>query len=146
MLESDEEGMNHSYMATEENFQILKRLESENRIIPLVGDFAGDRALRAIGKYLKLHGATVGAFYTSNVEFYLFQTDDWKKFFGNVSSMPLDENSTFIRSYFNSSRDLLPHLATRARSTTILGSMVQLMDAFNAGEIRVYGDVIRRSH
>jgi hypothetical protein len=146
MLESDQEGMSHSYMATEDNFQILKRLESENRIIPLVGDFAGDSALRAIGKYLKLHGATVGAFYTSNVEFYLFQTDDWKKFFGNVASMPLDDDSTFIRAYFNSSRDPLPHQPTRARSTTILGNMEELVDAFNAGEIRVYGDVIRRSH
>ena len=49
---------------------------------------------------LRLAGsiATVAAFYTSNVEFYLFQSEDWRRFFGNVSRMPLDETSTFIRS------------------------------------------------
>src|SRR5207247_643307 len=32
MLETDEEGEHHSYLASEENFQVVKHLELENRI------------------------------------------------------------------------------------------------------------------
>src|SRR5439155_7410612 len=41
MLEFDQEGEHRSYMASEENFQTVKQLEVENRIIPIVGDFSG---------------------------------------------------------------------------------------------------------
>ena len=60
--------------------------------MPVVGNFAGPKALRAIGAYLRQHNATVSAFYTSNVEMYLFQQgDDWKKFYGNVATLPVTE-------------------------------------------------------
>jgi hypothetical protein len=51
-----------------------------------------------VGKYLKDKGATVSAFYLSNVEQYLYQDGLWNRFCGNVASLPLDEKSTFIRS------------------------------------------------
>ena len=41
------------------------------------------------------------AFYTSNVEQYLFQNDAWQRYYTNVSTLPIDNNSTFIRAYFN---------------------------------------------
>ena len=94
-------GTNRSYMASEENFQAMKRIEVENRLVPLVGDFAGEKALRSVGRYVREHGATISTFYTSNVEFYLFQTDDWRKFFNTVSELPMNRESTMIRSYFN---------------------------------------------
>jgi hypothetical protein len=145
MLETDAEGENHSYISSEENFQILKRLQTENRIVPIVGDFAGEKAVRSIGRFLKDHGATVTAFYTSNVEFYLFQTEDWKKFFYNVSSLPLDENSLFIRAYFNNYGFRFPNQASGARSVTLLDSMADLLTAFDRGRIRSYYDVVQRS-
>ena len=145
MLETDEEGENHSYMASEDNFQFLKKLQSENRIVPIVGDFAGEKALRSIGRFLKEHGVTITAFYTSNVEFYLFQSEDWKRFFYNVASMPLDDNSVFIRAYFNNYGFRFPNQASGARSVTLLDNVPDLMAAFQAGRIRSYFDVIRRS-
>jgi hypothetical protein len=145
MLEGDEEGEHHSYMASEENFQIVKRLELENRIIPVVGDFSGEKALDAIGRYLKDHQATVSAFYTSNVEFYLFQSEDWKRFFQNVGGLPLDNNSVFIRAYFNNYGFRFPNQPAGTRSITLLDSMPSLLSAYNRGQIRSYPDVIRRS-
>src|SRR5581483_1333324 len=41
LLETDREGHQQSYLSTEELFQWLKAMESENRLIPIVGDFAG---------------------------------------------------------------------------------------------------------
>jgi hypothetical protein len=66
--------------------------------VPVVGNFAGPTALRAVGAYIREHGATVAAMYLSNVEQYLRQDGIWNIFCANVASMPLDDRSMFIRS------------------------------------------------
>src|SRR4029077_4766327 len=82
------------------NFRFIQHLEKQNLIVPLVGDFAGQKALRTVGRYLKEHDAKVTALYVSNVEQYLFQQgDDWSRFYTNVAMLPMDESSTFIRSF-----------------------------------------------
>src|SRR3982751_1880940 len=48
MLESDGQGGHRSYLATEENYQLLRDLELRNVIVPIVGDFAGPKALRDV--------------------------------------------------------------------------------------------------
>jgi len=98
MVSTDAAGVSRSYLATEENFLFLKRLHSRNLLIPVVGNFGGAKALRAVGKYLKEQNATVAAFYLSNVEQYLSQDGRWPAFCHNVASLPIDEQSTFIRS------------------------------------------------
>jgi hypothetical protein len=98
MIQPDGSGMPRSYLASEESFLFLKDLQSRNMIVPVVGNFGGPKAIRAVGKYLRERGATVTAFYLSNVEQYLTQDGLWTTFCGNVASLPLDETSTFIRS------------------------------------------------
>jgi hypothetical protein len=99
MSMSDPAGNNQSYLASEENFRTIQKLERENRVIPLVGDFAGNKTIVGIGSFLKQHNAPVNVFYLSNVERYLF--DDFahgKQFYSNTASLPLNSSSTFIRS------------------------------------------------
>lgn len=98
MTGTDGAGVMRSYLATEADFAGLKDLQSRNLVVPVVGDFAGPKAIRAIGQYLKARGATVGAFYLSNVEQYLMQAGVWGGFCQNVATLPLDAGSTFIRS------------------------------------------------
>jgi hypothetical protein len=98
MMAQDNAGMARSYLASEESFKVMKDLEERNLIIPVVGNFGGSKALRAVGQYVRDHGATVTAFYLSNVEQYLYQDGIWNNFCANVASMPLDATSTFIRS------------------------------------------------
>jgi hypothetical protein len=98
MTATDAAGVSRSYLATEEGFQLLKDLESRNLVVPVVGDFGGPKAIRAIGTYLKARGATVAAFYLSNVEQYLYQDGKWDAFCRSVATLPLDPSSTFIRS------------------------------------------------
>jgi len=143
MLETDTNGRNHSYLATEENFRVLKKMEEENRIIPLVGDFAGDKALRSLAAYLADHDSSVTAFYTSNVEYYLFQSDDWRKFVNNLSTLPLDNSSTFIRAYFSGLR--FPPQSGGVRPQTLLDNISDFLKAFSQGEIKSYEDVVERS-
>jgi hypothetical protein len=147
MSESDALGTHRSYLATEENYRALRELELNNLIIPIVGDFAGDKALRAVGAYLKQHNATVTAFYTSNVEQYLFQqADDWKHFFANVATLPLDPKSTFIRAVFNYMGFRDPSTGIPGpRSTTMLSPIQDVLKAVDEGKIQTYYDVIQLS-
>lgn len=101
MVENDGKGQNRSFLASEENFLALKELHQKNLLVPVVGNFSGPKALRAVGRYLKEREAIVSAFYLSNVEQYLNQAGTRADFLCNVASMPLDEASTFIRSVRN---------------------------------------------
>jgi hypothetical protein len=145
MIETDGAGIQRSYLANEENYRTLRDLERNNLIVPLVGDFAGDKAIRSVGQYVKDHGATVTAFYTSNVEQYLFQSDDWKKFFTNVSTLPVDTSSTFIRAVFNYTSMQSNSGTPGPRSRTMLASISDQVQAFTGGRIQSYWDVIQTS-
>jgi hypothetical protein len=63
-------GTERTFLASEDSFAFVKTMQRQNLIVPIVGDFAGPKALRAVGAYLKARGATVTAFYVSNVENY----------------------------------------------------------------------------
>jgi hypothetical protein len=101
MTATDDEGVPHSYLNTEDGFRLMKDLETKNLIVPVVGDFAGPKAVRAIGTYLRERGTTVSAFYLSNVEMYLEREMTWGSFCRNVAQLPLDASSVFIRSAFD---------------------------------------------
>jgi hypothetical protein len=97
MVSSDYGGQNRAFLATEENFAIVKDLQSRNMIVPVVGNFGGPSAIRQIAAYLHDRSAVVSAFYVSNVEQYLRQDQLWDAFCANVARLPLDDTSTFIR-------------------------------------------------
>jgi hypothetical protein len=101
MIADDGRGQNRSYLATDENFRVLKNLHVKNLFVPVVGNFAGPKALRSVGRYLRHRGGVVSAFYLSNVEQYLSREGRSYAFCGNVSTLPLDGTSTFIRSIRN---------------------------------------------
>ena len=97
MLATDGAGRPRGYLSSQERFAYLKDLESRNLVVPVVGNFAGPKAIRAVGAYLKQRDATVSAFYLSNVEQYLRLQRGWNTFCANVATLPLDDTSTFIR-------------------------------------------------
>ena len=160
MVQQDGNAVQRSYLATEANFRVVKDLETRNLVIPVVGNFAGPKAIRAVGQYLRDHGATVTAFYASNVEQYLFrQNDDWNKYYENVAMLPLDSTSTFIRSIGAGFRGgppgtTVPPITYTApapsgpfmRLPSVLCSMQGLIEAYRAGKIIGYYDVIGMSH
>jgi hypothetical protein len=98
MTATDASGQTRSFLANEENFRFMKDLETRNLLVPVVGNFAGPKAIRNVGQYLTEKGATVSAFYLSNVEQYLRMDGVWDAFCANVATLPLDQTSRFIRS------------------------------------------------
>jgi hypothetical protein len=99
MVATDAAGLLRGFLANEENFATLKNLETRNLLVPVVGNFAGPKALRAVGGWVKAHNGFVSAFYLSNVEQYLNMDGIWMDFCANASRLPIDESSQFIRSF-----------------------------------------------
>jgi hypothetical protein len=165
MTADDGRGVQRGYLASEEIYQTLRDLEERNLIVPLVGDFAGPKALRSVGRYLDLHHATVSVFYTSNVEQYLFRDDAWHRFYSNVGALPTDARSTFVRAFFNqrgvfripnsqpdpqSGVAPIPPMFSGPgtpgpRSETLLNPISVLLAAFAEGRVSNYADVIELS-
>ena len=96
---TDSAGVPQSFLSTEENYRAVKALHERNLLVPVSGDFAGPKAVRAIGAYLRGHDARVTAFYVSNVEQYLIQDAKAQAFYDNVATLPVDSTSIFIRPY-----------------------------------------------
>lgn len=111
LLETDRSGAPAGAFADEESYALLRRMQQEDRIIPVVGDFAGSHALRAIAEDLKTDDLQVKAFYTSNVEYYLFRGGGFARFVENAASLPWHADALIIRSIF---RGGSPTLAAHA--------------------------------
>ena len=95
----DASGNPRSFLSSEENYLYVRDLHTRNLIVPVSGDFGGPKAIRAIGSWLQSRGAILSAFYVSNVEQYLFQDGKAQAFYDNVSRLPVNEASVFIRPY-----------------------------------------------
>jgi hypothetical protein len=146
ILEKDLTGRQASFLAREEDFQFLKSLEGRNMVIPLVGNLAGEKALKSIATYLRDHGEVVSALYTSNVEFYLMRGAEFQQYARNVATLPRTGQSLIIRSYFNNSWGRNhPQSVPGYYSTQLLQTIDSFAREFNAGGYRSYSDVIGRN-
>ena len=145
MLATDRAGKAVGYLADEEAFQYVRSMEVRDRIVPVVGNVAGDKAVKAIGAYAREHGLKVSAFYLSNVEQYLITRDGgFDEFAANVKTLPRDSTGVIIRSYFG--RFGVAHPLFTPGRGTISASMIERFDSFlkrfQAGEIRSYPDLV----
>ena len=105
LLETGDAGQGaRSFLASENDFRLIQRMQRSNRIIPVVGDFAGEHALRAIGAELRRRDLPVSVFYTSNVEQYLVDPPKWQRWVQNVDALPSNEASLFLRCYLDQGR------------------------------------------
>ena len=141
LLQTDRTGKLQGYLATEELFLWMKKFEAENRLIPIVGDFAGPRAFKAVGAFLKKNGLRVSTFYTSNVEYYLFEDGKWGRYIENVRALPVTSDAVFIRAYFANGL-VHPQNVPGHRSTSLVQSLPEMLREQAAGKIRSYWDVV----
>ena len=143
MVATDAEGVNRGFLSSEQQYGVVRQLQLRNLIVPIVGDFAGPKAVRAVGEYLRDRGAVVSAIYTSNVEQYLFRDPHkWRQYYENVATLPVDSTSTFVRAVFNFGYS---GGGSGARSITMLQPVLDLLKAFREGRIQGYFDVVNMS-
>jgi hypothetical protein len=101
LLGTDGGGRQRNYLASEESFQFIKTMQGRDRIVPVVGNLSGVKALASIARDLGAQGESLSVFYTSNVEFYLERDGTYPKFVANLSRLPRDSRTVVIRSIFN---------------------------------------------
>jgi hypothetical protein len=90
-----------SFLASLEAYDAVRSLALAGRLVPVVGDFGGPHALRAIGEHVERLGEEVTAIYTSNVEYYLLGTPAFDRWVSNVGSLPLGDDALMIRACFH---------------------------------------------
>jgi YD repeat-containing protein len=144
IMETDRDGRHLSYLADEKSFQYVRTMQLNDKIIPVVGNVAGDKAVRAIAAYATEHGLKVSAFYLSNVEQYLMGRDGgFDEYVKNVRALPRDSTSVIIRSYFGRG---MPHPLYVPSAGNVSVSMIEPMNSFlrayAAGELASYSAVV----
>ncbi|MBT8403533.1 MAG: hypothetical protein KJP18_06730 [Gemmatimonadetes bacterium] len=141
----DLDGVAGSYLQRRSDFVYLKALQEANRVIPVVGDLAGPKALAEIGEEVRGRGLSIRAFYTSNVEFYLEGNGSFERFLETVAELPMDDYSVIIRSVFP--QGLVrrhPQAQPGDYSTQVLVRMTDLRGAVRGGGYESYWDAVTR--
>ncbi len=144
LLEKDLTGQYGAFLAREEDFQFIRAMQLEDRVVPVVGDLSGPHALAAIGQVLAEQGEYVSAFYTSNVEFYLMRRGRFDRFAENVKRLPHSERSVIIRSYFNRFSSGHPQTVPGYASTQLLQTIESLIAEHENGGYQSYWDLINK--
>jgi hypothetical protein len=146
MAEQDGQGNKQGFLATEDAFRYIQDVQKKNLIVPLVGDFAGPKAIRAVGTYIKSHNATLAAFYISNVEDYLFVDSSWRSFYSNTAALPITPDSLFIRvisgTRYRTANGALDQPGSWVTVLTPIGPFIQ---AFLDGKINSQVEMIQHS-
>jgi hypothetical protein len=142
LLETDQQGHRWSFLAAEDDYQFLRSLEQRDLVIPIVGNLAGQTAIKAVGKMMAERGEKLSAFYTSNVEFYLFGDGTFRQFAENLSHLPHTNRSVIIRSVFVGlgGTRFVPGYG----SASLVANVDDLLQAFSASHIRDYRELIDR--
>jgi len=137
---TDLDGKQGNFLASKDDYEFVRELHRKNLIIPVVGNFAGKKALSSIGEYLRKNGLTVTAFYLSNVEQYLFGNGEFAGFAENVRKLPVNDKSLFIRSV--AGRGPHPARVPGHRLATILQYMTVFLKDFDSGAYHDYMDLV----
>jgi hypothetical protein len=143
VLERDRSGRLGNYLTREEDFAFVKSMEDADRIIPVVGDLAGDHALTEIARYLDERNQRVSAFYASNVEFYLMMQRTFDEFAENMARLPIDGRSVIIRSLF-ARGDNHPQAVPGYYSTQLLQTIESLVSEYRTGGYGSYSDLVSK--
>jgi hypothetical protein len=142
MEETDSQGRQCNYLASENTFQYVKKLHRENRIVPIVGDLAGTHAVIKIGEELRHRGLVLACFYVSNVEFYLFGSERWNEYTKNLARIPRDPNACLVRTYAKAGQQYL------SIPDYYMGVIIQSLQSFlndeSAGRNKNYRDLVSR--
>ena len=136
---TDRLGRPAHFLAREDWFQSVRDAQIGDRVIPLVGNFAGPTALPALADWLRARGLAVATFYASDVEFFLLRSGQFARYAANLARLPWSEGAVLIRT---STREIdHPDRLPVDSSTTILRPVAPFLEAAKAGKIASVDDL-----
>jgi len=123
----DPRGAERSFLATNDAFRLVQKMQREGRVIPVVGDFGGEQAFAAIASYLKKNDLKITTFYVSNVEQYLLEPPVWTKWIRNVEGLPRTDDALFVRCYLDQGKKH-PKQMDGHRTATVLAKVNDFLE------------------
>lgn len=142
LLARDPAGRMRHFLAHQESYAAVRTMERENRIVPLVGNFAGRHALRALWQTLRQWHQTVGLFYASNVEYYLMPQklpdDLMEEFVWNLEGMPGAPGALLLRTYLKDLPGRPPYAHGQPLFIPSLHDAKLFVQRYQAGELPDY--------
>lgn len=139
IAQPDQQGRQGNFLASVEDYEFVRGMHRKNLIIPVVGDFGGSKAIASVAAYLKKNNLTVTAYYTSNVEQYLFSNNVFAAFANNIKKLPITDKTIFIRAAVG--RWGHPAQYPGHRLTTLLQYMNVFVKDFDEGLYESYNDL-----
>ena len=141
ILARDRVGQPAHFLARDEWYAAVREAHLGDRIIPLVGDFAGPRALPALADWLRRRHLALSVLAISDVEFFLLRGGQFPAYVANLARLPWLEGAVLIRT---STREINhPERVAGDSSTTILRPVAPFLDAARRGRIEGTGDLFR---
>jgi hypothetical protein len=138
---NDRNGRPAHFLAREDWYRTVREAQIGDRVIPLVGDFAGPSTLGKLGDWLRRRGLAVSLFYASDVEFFLLRSGKFPAYVANLDRLPWSEGAMLIRA---STREVVhPDRIPGDSSTTILRPVAEFLRDARAGRIRTLEDLFR---
>ena len=145
VLARDRDGRQAGFLSTPARYDVVRKLQLAGRVIPVVGDLAGDLALAAIGRDARRRGLAISAFYVSNVEFYLMRDGSFERFARTAAALPRDARSTIVRSCFGyACGPDHPAALPGHYSVQLAQTLDDFAAAAAAGELASYDALVRR--
>lgn len=138
LLETDADGRQAGFLASEAAFQFVRRMQVRDLIVPVVGDLGGPGALPGIARLLAARRHRLTAMYTSNVEFYLYRHGTFPKFVDNVQRLPRSDRSVIVRAVFGR---FMQHGRPGDASTSELQPIAEFLRGYDRGLYRSYGQL-----
>lgn len=144
-LETDRRGLRASYVANEADFQYVKELQRRNLVIPVVGDLAGTRAMRAIAGMMRERNVAMSALYASNAEDYVLRGGGFAQYVANVRALPRTARSVIIRSWFGGP-GTHPDVAPGYYTVQLLQKVDDFVDVVERGTVWSYRSLVFSPH
>lgn len=141
LLATDLERAPRSFLAREADWAFVRDLHAAGRIIPVVGDLAGTRALPAVADEVRRRGLVLSAIYTSNAEQYIWRDGGFPAFAATMARFPVDARSVVIRSVFERGGGF-PFAVPGHRSVQLMQRVRDFNRHQQSGAFRTYRDVV----
>lgn len=126
LLTTDPFGHCWNFLNDESSFLWLKNMQIKNRIVPIIGDLTGKKALKAIADFAVQRGKKISTVYVSNSEKYIFNNHLFNQYMINITHLPIAERSLLIRAVANRPEQLHPEF----REGQIVSSVAQRIKSF----------------
>ena len=128
------------FLAEESLYRSVRDLQRGDRVIPLVGDFAGPTSLPRLGDWLRRRGHALGVLYISDVEFFLLRSGRFAAYVEGLGRLPWAEGAVH-RSGRVPAPSMAPGRIRGDSSTTVIRPAARFLTEARAGRIKTADDL-----